>query len=121
MRALKVVPLLLPLFLFWGQNATARQRWTEADANSWYNHQAWLLGSNFIPTSAINQLEMWQAASFDPQEIDKELGWAEGVGIHARLPPRSSLGTGRSWVSATTGYLSVDCRQASHPANFCVV
>jgi hypothetical protein len=40
------------------------------------------LGSNFIPASAINQLEMWQAASFNPQEIDQELGWAEGVGMN---------------------------------------
>ena len=38
--------------------------------------QRWLVGSNYIPTDAINQLEMWQADTFNPAQIDKELGWA---------------------------------------------
>ncbi len=78
----KAVLLLFPFFLFSAQTLAARPRWTEAEANAWYGRQPWLLGSNFIPASAINQLEMWQAASFDAQEIDKELGWAEGVGMN---------------------------------------
>jgi hypothetical protein len=82
MRRLKVVLFLFPLLLSLAELAAARQRWTEPEAKSWYGRQPWLLGSNFIPASAINQLEMWQAASFDPQEIDKELGWAEGAGMN---------------------------------------
>ena len=58
------------------------QRWTEAKVNAWYQSQPWLVGSNYIPANAINELEMWQAASFDPQQIDKELGWAEGLGMN---------------------------------------
>lgn len=58
------------------------QRWSEAKANQWYARQPWLVGSNFIPANAINQLEMWQAATFDPAEIDKELGWAQGLGMN---------------------------------------
>jgi hypothetical protein len=54
----------------------AGQRWSPAQANAWYARQPWLTGANYIPASAINQLEMWQAATFDPQQIDKELGWA---------------------------------------------
>ena len=57
-------------------------RWSEEEANAWYAKQPWLVGSNFIPSNAINQLEMWQAASFDPQEIDKELGWAQAIGMN---------------------------------------
>ncbi len=57
-------------------------RWTESKANSWYQQQPWLVGSNYIPASAINQLEMWQESTFDPQQIDKELGWAEGIGMN---------------------------------------
>jgi hypothetical protein len=57
-------------------------RWTEAQANDWYAHQPWLVGSNFLPASAINELEMWQADTFDPAEIDRELGWAEGIGMN---------------------------------------
>ena len=57
-------------------------RWSEQRANDWYAKQPWLVGSNYIPKDAINELEMWQAASFDPAEIDKELGWAEGLGMN---------------------------------------
>jgi hypothetical protein len=57
-------------------------RWTEQKANDWYSHQPWLVGSNYIPKDAINELEMWQAETFNPEEIDKELGWAEGMGMN---------------------------------------
>ena len=53
------------------------QRWSAAQANAWYAKQPWLTGANFIPADAINELEMWQAATFDPAEIDRELGWAQ--------------------------------------------
>jgi hypothetical protein len=56
-------------------------RWSEAKANAWYAKQPWLVGSNYIPATAINELEMWQAETFDPKTIDKELGWAEGLGM----------------------------------------
>lgn len=57
-------------------------RWSAAKANTWYNAHPWMTGANFTPSTAINQLEMWQAATFDPQTIDKELGWAEGIGFN---------------------------------------
>ncbi len=56
-------------------------RWSEAKANEWYARQPWLVGSNYIPATAINELEMWQAETFDPRTIDKELGLAEGLGM----------------------------------------
>ena len=40
------------------------------------------MGSNYIPATAINQLEMWQSGTFDPQRIDLELGWAESLGMN---------------------------------------
>src|SRR5271157_3746038 len=57
-------------------------RWTEEQANLWYAQQPWLVGSNYIPRSAINELEMWQEATFDPAQIDQELGWAEAMGMN---------------------------------------
>jgi hypothetical protein len=57
-------------------------RWSEPKANDWYALQPWLVGSNYIPKSAINELEMWQEATFDPAQIDRELGWAEGIGMN---------------------------------------
>src|SRR6202162_3139752 len=77
------IALLLTCFLAFSANSLAQaQRWTEAKANAWYQAQPWPVGSNFIPSTAINELEMWQVASFDPREIDKELGWAESLGMN---------------------------------------
>ena len=77
------IALLMTGLLALSASALAQsQRWSEAKANAWYQAQPWLVGSNFIPANAINELEMWQAASFDAQEIDKELGWAEGLGMN---------------------------------------
>lgn len=59
-----------------------QQRWTEEKASAWYVQQPWLVGSNFVPADAINELEMWQEATFDAAEIDKEFGWAEGIGMN---------------------------------------
>jgi hypothetical protein len=58
------------------------QRWTEAQAKAWYTAQPWPVGANFLPSTAINQLEMWQADTFDPTTIDRELGWAAGIGMN---------------------------------------
>ncbi len=63
--------------------AQAEPRWSVAQANQWYGQQAWPVGSNFIPSTAINQLEMWQAETFDPQTIDRELGYAESIGMNS--------------------------------------
>jgi hypothetical protein len=60
----------------------AQEKWSEQQARDWYAKQSWLVGSNYNPSSAINQLEMWQADSFDPKRIDLELGWAEGLGMN---------------------------------------
>lgn len=59
-----------------------RDAWSKEKANDWYDKQPWLVGANFTPSTAINQLEMWQAESFDPKTIDKELGWAENIGMN---------------------------------------
>lgn len=56
--------------------------WSNEKANDWYKKQPWLVGADYIPANAINQLEMWQADTFDPGTIDKELGWAEGLGMN---------------------------------------
>ncbi|HJQ22021.1 MAG TPA: hypothetical protein VJ867_16875 [Gemmatimonadaceae bacterium] len=59
-----------------------RAQWTREHARAWADSAGWLVGSNYIPNTAINQLEMWQAATFDPATIDRELGWAEGLGFN---------------------------------------
>ncbi len=71
------------IFLLFLRAALAQSpQWTVKDANDWYAKQPWLVGSNYIPAYAVNQLEMWQPDSFDPDRIDMELGWAEGLGMN---------------------------------------
>ena len=61
---------------------TQTSRWSEQKTQEWYARQPWLVGANYIPRSAINQLEMWQQATFNPEQIDQELTWAEGLGMN---------------------------------------
>jgi hypothetical protein len=59
-----------------------REVWTPEQANEWYKQWGWLRGCDFIPSTAINQLEMWQAETFDSATINRELGWASGIGMN---------------------------------------
>ncbi len=65
------------------KQAEIRNVWTAEQANEWYKQWGWLRGCDFIPSTAINQLEMWQAETFDTATINRELGWAESIGMNA--------------------------------------
>lgn len=60
-----------------------RTVWSADEAWTWYRRQPWPVGSDFIPSTAINQLEMWQASTFDTATIRRELGWAQSLGMNA--------------------------------------
>lgn len=62
--------------------AAGSERWSAAQAQSWYAAQPWILGSNYVPQDAINELEMWQRDTFDPARIDLEFGWAQSLGLN---------------------------------------
>ena len=77
--------LLLSTRCSWAQPTqlpSAPGRWTAAKANAWYANEPFLFGANYNPANAINELEFWQAETFDPATIDKELGLAENLGIN---------------------------------------
>ncbi len=81
--------LKLPLLLAAGAALTQlpfasadSARWTADRANAWYKAQDWLVGANYIPANAINQLEMWQSGTYDPRRIDGELRVAEQIGFN---------------------------------------
>ncbi|BDD11476.1 hypothetical protein FUAX_39080 (plasmid) [Fulvitalea axinellae] len=57
-------------------------RWSAEKINRWYKELPWLVGCNYYPATAINQIDMWQASTWDPETIDKELGWAESIGMN---------------------------------------
>jgi hypothetical protein len=78
----QVVFALLFAACFCPSPFAAEEAWTLARANEWYSQQPWMAGSNFIPSTAINQLEMWQPETFDLPTIDRELGWAESLGMN---------------------------------------
>lgn len=59
-------------------------RWPIDKARAWYDAQPWLIGCNYIPANAINQLEMWQADTFDLATMDRELGWAQALGFNTQ-------------------------------------
>jgi hypothetical protein len=85
-----------------GSDRLVEARWPRERANAWYAEQPWLVGCNFIPSTAINQLEMWQADTFDPETIDRELGWAARLGFNAVRVYLHDL----VWLAGATGFKS---------------
>ncbi|MDX1683137.1 MAG: cellulase family glycosylhydrolase [Phycisphaeraceae bacterium] len=57
-------------------------RWSVERARAWEQQQPWFFGANFTPSTAVNQLEMWQGETFDPETIDRELGYARAIGMN---------------------------------------
>ena len=57
-------------------------RWSADRANEWYAKQPWLVGFNYVPSTACNTTEWWQKETFDPETIDRELGWASDLGFN---------------------------------------
>lgn len=78
----------------------AGKPWPAEKAKAWYARHKWINGSDYIASSAVNQLEMWQADTFDPKTIDRELGWAEGIGFNAMRVFLHSL----AWKQDPTGF-----------------
>jgi hypothetical protein len=76
------------------------ERWTPDRANAWYAKQPWLVGSNFIPSNAVNQLEMWQENTFDPKTLDRELGWAADLKLNTMRVFLHDL----AWETDATGF-----------------
>lgn len=74
-------------------------RWSEERAWAWQKENGWLVGTNYNPSTSINQLEFWQEETFDPETIDRELQWSAELGmnlhrvyLHNLLWEKDSLG-----------------------------
>ena len=65
-----------------GDSSNINPVWPAEKAQMWYDNQEWIVGANFTPSTAINQIEFWQEATFDPQTIDRELGYASSIGFN---------------------------------------
>jgi hypothetical protein len=64
------------------KSTKTRDVWTKEHANEWYKTKPWMAGCNFIPSTAVNQLEMWQAETFDTATLNRELGFAQSIGFN---------------------------------------
>lgn len=74
--------------------------WPIEKAKQWYSKYKWINGADFLPSTAINQLEMWQAETFDPNTINKELGWAKDIGFNTMRVYLHSL----AWEKDPAGF-----------------
>ncbi|HSP98651.1 MAG TPA: 1,4-beta-xylanase [Candidatus Dormibacteraeota bacterium] len=59
------------------------ERWSRERVGAWYDAQPWMLGFNYLPRTAVNWTELWQAESFDLATIEQELDWARRIGFNA--------------------------------------
>ncbi|QCR37396.1 1,4-beta-xylanase [Nissabacter sp. SGAir0207] len=58
------------------------RQWSAEQAQEWHRRQGWGCGFNYLPRTAVNWLEMWQADTFDEVTIEQELGWAARYGYN---------------------------------------
>jgi hypothetical protein len=82
-RILPVAAYVVGLGIGQASGGEPTDRWLATKAWSWYNDRPWLVGCNFLPSTAVNDVEMWQKDSFDRSSIDRELGWARGLGFNS--------------------------------------
>ena len=81
MKATKGIVIITAILLCGCASKTGTV-WTKEKANAWFEEKGWVSGCDYIPAYAINQLEMWQEETFNPEAIDSELGWAEDLGFN---------------------------------------
>ncbi len=83
------------------EKLVARETWTAEEARQWYDKQEWKVGTNFNPSTSINQLEFWQEETFDPETIDRELQWSADIGMNVHRVYLHNL----LWDQDSTGFL----------------
>lgn len=81
------------------QPADNAQQWSQQRVNQWYDQLPWLAGCDYIPATAINQIEMWSDSTWDAPQIEKELTWAQELGFNTLRVYLSSV----VWHADSTG------------------
>ena len=101
MKKFNLLSLLCLIFMQCQQPQTSQlnQRWSEERAWEWQQENGWMVGTNFNPSTSINQLEFWQEDTYDPETIERELEWSAELGmnlhrvyLHNLLWDQDSLG-----------------------------
>lgn len=78
------------------------ERWSEEKAWKWHQENGWMAGTNFNPSTAINQLEFFQEESFDLETIDRELSWSAELGMKMHRVYLHNL----LWDQDTLGFIN---------------
>ena len=82
----KLVPLIFFSLIFIqcqkNPSSVLQERWSEERAWQWHNENGWMVGTNFNPSTSINQLEFWQEDTYDPETINRELEWSAELGMN---------------------------------------
>lgn len=81
---------------------TIAEQWTKEKAWEWQNNNPWLVGTNFNPSSSINQLEFWQEETFDLETIKRELAWSAELGMNMHRVYLHNL----LWEQDSVGFLN---------------
>ena len=86
MKTLKQLTLAVIILIFIQCQQTPKSvldfRWTEERAWQWHNENGWMVGTNFNPSTSINQLEFWQEDTYDQETIERELEWSAELGMN---------------------------------------
>ena len=117
--------VLLVVFISHGSTAMAAPRWSVAQRPRWYAPSVgFWSGANFVPSTAINQLEMWQAETFDPKTIDLELGWAAALGMNTMrvfLHDCSGSRTPQGFLERIDQFLTIAAKHHIRPCSCCSI
>lgn len=103
MKTLKqfIIAVIILIFIQCQQtpSSVVDYRWSEERAWDWQKENGWMIGTNFNPSTSINQLEFWQEDTYDPETIERELEWSAELGmnlhrvyLHNLLRDQDSLG-----------------------------
>lgn len=65
------------------QGPAAGGVWSPERIWAWYRSIGVIRGVNYLPRTAVNSVEFWQADTFNTNVIDEELRWANDVGINS--------------------------------------
>jgi hypothetical protein len=65
------------------QASTSGAPWTLQAVADWQQRVGWLVGCNYAPAYAANQIEFWSGDMFDAVAITRELADAAGLGFNA--------------------------------------
>ena len=100
-KYLLILSIFFLIFIQCQQTPTSplNLRWSEERAWDWKEENGWMVGTNFNPSTSINQLEFWQENTYDAETIERELEWSAELGmnlhrvyLHNLLWDQDSLG-----------------------------